>query len=203
MALIDITDDMSSYQIPLGAAGQVAILYRVLASRVAAAQNPAAHAQLAELRLLGGALSLMGPKSSIRPCTFRLRSGYWTAPLLIGALACHLAINSGLGLLLRNAGGDPRFLAIDVAKANTAISPSWPRRERLAIYLRHARPSGPAATSAAPPRNKKPNCRVRFKSQPPCSVIRRGLARRVGSTEPVARRTTRRQPRSHRPDVRP
>src|SRR5262249_32616781 len=52
-------------------------------------------------------------------------------------LACHLAINCGLGLLLRNAGGDLRFLAVDVAKADIAISPSWPRSERLAIYLRH------------------------------------------------------------------
>src|SRR5215468_5066493 len=58
-------------------------------------------------------------------------------PLPCGALACHLAINCGLGSLLRNAGGDPRFLAIDVAKADIAISPSWPRRERLAIYLHH------------------------------------------------------------------
>src|SRR5499433_2332957 len=77
-------------------------------------------------------------------------------PLPLGALACHLAINCGLGLLLRNAGGDLRFLAVDVAKADIAISPSWPSRERLAICLRIARPSGLSATSAAPPRNKKP-----------------------------------------------
>src|SRR5262249_9880696 len=58
-------------------------------------------------------------------------------PLPPGALACHLAINCGLGLPLRNAGGDLRFLAVDVAEADIAISPSWPSRERLAICLRH------------------------------------------------------------------
>src|SRR5215813_14975840 len=124
-------------------------------------------------------------------------------PLPPGALACHLAINCGLGLLLRNAGGDLRFLAIDAAKADIAISPSWPRRERSQFTCAIARPSGLSATSAAPPRNEKPNFSVRFKSQPRCSVIRRGLARQVGSTEPAARRTTRRRPRSHRPDARP
>src|SRR5499433_3149440 len=46
-------------------------------------------------------------------------------------------LNCGLGLPLRNAGGDLRFLAVDVAKADIAISPSWPSRERLAICLRH------------------------------------------------------------------
>src|SRR6516164_5665306 len=35
---------------------------------------------------------------------FRLPSRHRTTPLLMGALACHLAINCGLGLLLRNAG---------------------------------------------------------------------------------------------------
>src|SRR6266481_398969 len=56
-------------------------------------------------------------------------------PLPPGALACHLAINCGLGLLLRNAGGDLRFLAIDAAKAGIAIGPCWPSRERFATYL--------------------------------------------------------------------
>ena len=124
-------------------------------------------------------------------------------PLPPGALACHLAINCGLGLLLRNAGGDLGFLRIETAKADRAIGPCRPSRNVSQFTCAIATPSGLAATSAAPPRNKKPNCHVRFKSQPPCSVIRRGLARRVGSTEPAARRTTRRQPRSHRPDVRP
>src|SRR5262249_31721544 len=51
--------------------------------------------------------------------------------------ACLSPCDKLLGLLLRNAGGDLRFLAVDVAKADIAISPSWPRSERLAIYLRH------------------------------------------------------------------
>src|SRR5262245_29038217 len=68
---------------------------------------------------------------------FRSPSRHHTTPLLIGPLARHLAINCGLGLLLRNAGGDLRFLAIDATKADITISPSWPRRKRLAIYLRH------------------------------------------------------------------
>ena len=80
-------------------------------------------------------LSVKRRGSSIRLCTFRLRSGHWTAPLLIGALACHLAINSGLGLLPRNVGGDLGLLAIDAAEADIEISPLWSRRERLAIYL--------------------------------------------------------------------
>src|SRR5262245_47535072 len=126
-----------------------------------------------------------------------------TPPLVIGALACHLAVNSSLGLLPRNAGGDLGLLPINMAKADIAISPSWPRRERSQSTCAIARPSGLSATSAAPPRNEKPNFSVRFKSQPRCSVIRRGLARQVGSTEPAARRTTRRRPRSHRPDARP
>src|SRR5262249_12156992 len=67
-------------------------------------------------------------------------------PLPPGTVACHLAINCGLGLLLRNAGGDLRFLAVYVAKADIAISPSWPRSERLAIYLRHRK-----ATWGLPP----------------------------------------------------
>src|SRR6516162_469314 len=138
---------------------------------------------------------------AIVPYAFRLPSRHRTTPLLIKALACHLAINCGCGLLLRNTGGDLRFLAIDAAKADIAVSPPWPSRERLACAI--ASPGELAANSAAPPRNKKPNCNVRFKSQPPCSVIRRGLARRVGSAGPAARRTTRRHPRSHRPDVRP
>src|SRR5262249_17397912 len=66
-----------------------------------------------------------------------------------------------------------------------------------------ARTSAPAANSAAPPENEKPNSNVRLKSRPPCSVARRGLARRAGSVGPAARRTTRRRPRSHRPDARP
>src|SRR5262249_34209967 len=110
-------------------------------------------------------------------------------PLPLGALACHLAINCGLGLLPRNAGGDLRFLPIDTAKADIAIGPCWPSRKRLAIYLRHRKASELATTSAAPPRNKKPNCDVRFKSRPPCLVTRQGLARRVGSAWPAARRT--------------
>ena len=48
-------------------------------------------------------------------------------------LACHLSINCGLGLLQRNTGGDLGLLPIDTAKADIAIGPSWPRRERLAI----------------------------------------------------------------------
>src|SRR5262249_32179763 len=60
-----------------------------------------------------------------------------TTPLLIGALACHHAIACGLGLLLRNAGGDLRFLAIDAAKADIAISPSVAQEGALTIYLRH------------------------------------------------------------------
>ena len=124
-------------------------------------------------------------------------------PLPLGALACHLAINCGLGLPLRNAGGDLRFLAVDVAKADIAISPSWPSRERLAICLRHRKAKWACRHQRGAAEKQKPNCIVRFKSQPPCSVIRRGLARRVGSAGPAARRTTRRQPRSRRPDVRP
>src|SRR5215475_711218 len=140
---------------------------------------------------------LNGPRN--RLVRLSLTKQHRTTPLLIGALACHHAITCGLGLLLRNAGGDLRFLAIDAAKADIAISPSWPRRERSQFTYAIARPSGLSATSAAPPRNEKPNFSVRFKSQPRCSVIRRGLARQVGSTGPAARRTTRRRPRSHRP----
>src|SRR5262245_154359 len=134
---------------------------------------------------------------------FRSPSGHRTTPLLIKALACHHAITCGLGLLLRNAGGDIRFLAIDAAKADIAISPSWPRRERSQFTCAIARPSGLSATSAAPQRNEKPNFSVSFKSRPPCSVIRRGLTRRVGSAGPAARHTTRRRPRSRRPDAHP
>src|SRR5215831_6630855 len=144
---------------------------------------------------------LNGPSN--RLVRLPLTKQHRTTPLLIGALACHHAITCGLGLLLRNAGGGLRFLAIDAAKADIAISPSWPRRERSQFTCAIARPSGLSDTSAAPPRNEKPNFSVRFKSRPPCSVIRRGLARRVGSTGPAARRTTRRQPRSRRPDAHP
>jgi hypothetical protein len=53
----------------------------------------------------------------------------------MGALACHLAINSGLGLLPRNTGGNLRLLPIDAAEADIAISPLWSRRECLTIHL--------------------------------------------------------------------
>src|SRR5262249_13990784 len=85
-----------------------------------------------------------------------------STPLPPRALACSLALNCGCGLLLRNTGGDLRLLPIDTAKADIAIGPSWARRERLAIYLRH--------------RKARRTCRqqhgaaVRFKSQPPCSA---------------------------------
>jgi len=46
------------------------------------------------------------------------------------------AINCGLGLLLRNAGGDLGVLAIDAAEADIALGPYWSRRGRLAICLR-------------------------------------------------------------------
>src|SRR5262245_63681831 len=111
------------------------------------------------------------------PFAFRSPSGHRTTPLLTGALACHLAINCGLGLLLRNTGSQ--------------------------FTCATARPSEPDANGAAPPKNETPNCNVRFKSRPPCSVIRRGSACRVGSAGPVARRTARRQPRSHHPVVHP
>src|SRR5262249_37056719 len=73
------------------------------------------------------------------PFAFRSPSGRRTTPLVIGALACHLAINSSLGLLLRNAGGDLGLLPIDAVKADIAIGPCRPSRERLAIYLRHCK----------------------------------------------------------------
>ena len=66
-------------------------------------------------------------------------SGHRTTPLVIGALACHLAINSRLGLLLRNTGGDLGLLPIDTTKADIAIGPCWPSRKHLAIYLRHCK----------------------------------------------------------------
>jgi hypothetical protein len=53
LVVIDIEDDMSGYQIPLGCPGRN--LYRALAPRLAAAQNPAARAQLV-LRLPRGVL---------------------------------------------------------------------------------------------------------------------------------------------------
>src|SRR5262245_6714435 len=73
------------------------------------------------------------------PFAFRSPSGHRTTPLLTGALACHLAINCGLGLLLRNAGRDLGLLPIDAAKADIAIGPYWPSRQRLATYLRHCK----------------------------------------------------------------
>lgn len=112
------------------------------------------------------------------------------APLLIGALARHLAVNSGLGLLPRNAGGDLGLLAIDAADADIEISPLGPG-------------GNASLTWVAPPRKEKPNCNIPLKSRPPCSVIRRGLTRRAGSAEPVPHHTTRRRPRSRPPDVRP
>src|SRR5262245_34630832 len=66
------------------------------------------------------------------PVRFRSPSGHLTTPLVIGALACHLAINSSLGLLLRNTGGDLGLLPIDTAKADITIGPCWPSRN-LAI----------------------------------------------------------------------
>ena len=56
LAIIDIKDDMSGDQIPLGAAGSGRDLYRTLAPRLDDPQNPAAHAQLAELHLPRGTL---------------------------------------------------------------------------------------------------------------------------------------------------
>ena len=58
LAVIDIEDDMSPYQIPLGAAAQVAIYTAALAPCLVVAQNPAAHAQLAELHLPRGPLTV-------------------------------------------------------------------------------------------------------------------------------------------------
>src|SRR5262249_38160924 len=73
------------------------------------------------------------------PFAFRSPSGHRTTPLLTGALACHLAINCGLGFLPRNTGGNLGLLPIDAAKADIAIGPYWPSRERLATYLRHCK----------------------------------------------------------------
>ena len=55
LAVIDIEDDMSGYQIPLGAAAG-RDLYPLLAPRSDDPQDPAAHAQLAETHLPRGAL---------------------------------------------------------------------------------------------------------------------------------------------------
>jgi len=43
-------------------------------------------------------------------------------PLLIGALACYLAINCSLGFLPRNPGGNLGLLPIDAAKAEVGAS---------------------------------------------------------------------------------
>jgi multidrug resistance efflux pump len=51
LAILDIVDDISAYQVPLGAAGEAAI-YTEHSRAVIAAKNPSAHAKLAELRLL-------------------------------------------------------------------------------------------------------------------------------------------------------
>ena len=37
---------------------------------------------------------------------------------------------------LRSAGGDLGFLATDAAKADVAIGPCWPSRDRVTIHLR-------------------------------------------------------------------
>src|SRR5262249_34489443 len=103
-----------------------------------------------------------------------------------------------LRLLLRDAGGDFGFLAIDAAKADIAISPCWSTRKRLVCTI--TTPGQPATSSAVPPKNEQPNSNVRFKSQPPCSVIHRSLARRAENAGPAPRRTTRWQRRSRRPD---
>src|SRR5215813_13166213 len=78
-------------------------------------------------------VSIGSTRLSHCPVRFRSPSGHRTTPLVIGALACHLAINSSLGLLLRNTGGDLGLLPIDTAKADIAIGPCWPSRKRLAI----------------------------------------------------------------------
>src|SRR6516165_10032019 len=46
-------------------------------------------------------VSIGSTRLSHCPVRFRSSSGHRTTPLVIGALACHLAINSSLGLLLR------------------------------------------------------------------------------------------------------
>src|SRR5215510_10981667 len=69
-------------------------------------------------------VSIGSTRLSHCPVRFRSPSVHRTTPLVIGALAGHLAINSSLGLLLH-------------------------------------RPSEPAANSAAPPKNEKPNSNVR------------------------------------------
>src|SRR5262249_17391859 len=56
LAIVDITDDMSPYQIPLGAAAQVAIYTEYWHHVSLLRKDPAANAQLAELHLPGGAL---------------------------------------------------------------------------------------------------------------------------------------------------
>ena len=58
LAVIDVVDDISAYQIPLGAEAQVCRLHRVLASRFDDTKNPAAHAELAELHLPRRALTI-------------------------------------------------------------------------------------------------------------------------------------------------
>lgn len=76
---------------------------------------------------------------------------------LLLALACHLAINSSLGLPLRNTGGDLGLLPIDTAKADIAIGPCWPSRvaplpgqaSLTPIALRRRKTKSPTATSAS------------------------------------------------------
>ena len=87
----------------------------------------------------------------------RSPSGHRTTPLVIGALACHLAINSSLGLPPRNTGGDLGLLPIDTAKADIAIGPCWPSRvaplpgqaSLTPTALRRRKTKGPTATSAS------------------------------------------------------
>src|SRR5215831_14349062 len=75
---------------------------------------------------------------------------------------------------------------------------AYTHRRPTASAIRIASRKPPKAKRACHQRGaakkQKANCNVRFKSQPPCSVIRRGLARRVGSTGPAARRTIARRP---------
>ncbi len=63
LAVIDVTDDMSAYNIPLGAAAQVAIYTALLAPCLNDTKNPAADAELAELHLPRRALSRQGAGS--------------------------------------------------------------------------------------------------------------------------------------------
>jgi hypothetical protein len=62
LAVIDLKDDLSGYRIPLGARGNGRNIYRAPAPRFDDPQDPAVHAQLAELRL---------PRRTLRRSTFR------------------------------------------------------------------------------------------------------------------------------------